>query len=122
MLCKTGLGARYEKKILEQMQNILKNNYPDLFENLQTLPDLPKDFPKCFPSKSLKQAFRYAKLGIESGKHLLFVGKEEIGLTQIAQWISYYFSNKKNENFIFTFTPETTVADLLGRYILNNCC
>ena len=113
-------GARYEKKILEQMQNILKNNYPDLFENLKTLPDLPKDFPKCFPSKSLKQAFRYAKLGIESGKHLLFVGKEEIGLTQIAQWISYYFSNKKNENFIFTFTPETTVADLLGRYILTN--
>ena len=113
-------GARYEKKIFEQMQNILKKNYPDLFEDLKALPNLPKDFPKCFQSKALRQAFQFAKLGIESGKHLLFVGKEEIGLTQIAQWISYYFSNKKNENFIFTFTPEITVSDLLGRYILAN--
>ena len=113
-------GARYEKKIYEQMQNILRNNYPDLFEDIKDLSYLPEEFPKCFQSKALKQAFQFAKLGIESGKHLLFIGKEEIGLTQIAQWISYYFSNKKNDNFIFTFTPETTVSDLLGRYILTN--
>ena len=55
-------------------------------------------------------------MAIKNGKHLLFVGKEEIGLTQIAKWISYYFSDNKNENFLFVFNPETTVSDLLGRY------
>jgi len=56
-------------------------------------------------------------MGVENGKHILLVGNEEIGLTQTAKWISYYFSKNKKENFLFVFTPETTVAVLLGRYV-----
>ena len=110
-------GARYEQDVYNQMQDLLKKKYNELSKNTNILPQLPENFPKCFQSKALKQAFQFAKLGIESGKHLLFVGKEETGLTQIAQWISHYFSKNKEENFIFIFTPETTVSDLLGRYI-----
>ena len=110
-------GARYEKSVFEEMQKILKKDFQELSKSSSDLPNLPKDFPRCFQSKALKQAFQFAKLGINSGKHLLFVGEEETGLTQIAQWISYYFSKNRKENFIFIFTPETTVSDLLGRYI-----
>ena len=110
-------GARYEKEVYNKMQELLKEKFPELSSNSTILRNLPDDFPKCFQSKSLKQAFKFAELGINNGKHLLFVGNEEIGLTQIAKWISYYFSKNKKENFIFIFTPETTVSDLLGRYI-----
>ena len=109
-------GSRYDKKVYNQMQNILEEKYKDLYKKPGEFPDLPSDFPKCFHSNSLKQAFLFAKIGIENGRHILFVGEEEIGLTQIAKWISYYFSENKNENFLFVFNPETTVSDLLGRY------
>ena len=110
-------GTRYEKEVYDKMQDILRKKYPELSQNSPIPQSLPDKFPKCFQSKSLKQAFQFAKLGINNEKHLLFVGNEEIGLTQIAKWISHYFSKNKKENFIFIFTPETTVSDLLGRYI-----
>ena len=109
-------SSRYDKNTFKMIQNILKEKYKDLYKESDNLPDLPPDFPKCFHSETLKQAFLFAKIGIENGKHLLFVGEEEIGLTQIAKWISYYFSENKTENFLFVFNPETTVSDLLGRY------
>jgi len=110
-------GSRYEKDTYEIMENILQEKYIDLYKDPKIVSDLPIDFPKCFPSNSIKQAFEFAKMGVENGKHLLLVGKEEIGLTQTAKWISSYFSKNKKENFLFVFTPETTVADLLGRYV-----
>lgn len=110
-------GGRYDKKTYNEMQKLLSEKYEELYQDQTILPDLLSDFPKCFKSNTLKKAFKFAKMGIESGKHLLFIGNEEIGLTQIAKWISYYFSKNKEENFLFVFTPETTVSDLLGRYI-----
>ena len=110
-------GSRYEKDVYEIMENILQEKYRDLYKPPGELSNLPIDFPKCFPSNSIKQAFEFAKMGVENGKHLLLIGKEEIGLTQTAKWISSYFSKNKKENFLFVFTPETTVADLLGRYV-----
>ena len=110
-------GSRYDDDTYKVMEHILKKNYKDLYNDSSTIENLPPEFPKCFPSNSLKKVFQYAKMGIKNGKHLLLVGKEEIGLTQIAKWISSYFSKNKKEDFLFVFTPETTVADLLGRYI-----
>ena len=77
-------GARYDKKINNEIQEILRNKYNYLYKEQNILPDLPDKFPKCFQSNTLKKAFQIAKMAIDSGKHLLFVGKEEIGLTQIA--------------------------------------
>ena len=110
-------GSRYDDNTYKIMENILKEKYPNLYNDSRSLENLPDDFPKCFPSNTLKKIFKYAKMGVENGKHLLLVGKEEIGLTQVAKWISSYFSKNKKEDFLFVFTPETTVADLLGRYI-----
>ena len=99
------------------MEDILKKKYPYLYKDCNIISDLPSDFPKCFPSSSIKKAFQFAKIGVENGKHLLLVGKGEIWLTQIAKWISAYFSKNKKENVLFIFTPETIVADLLGKYV-----
>ena len=109
-------GSRYDETTYEIMENILKK-YPDLYKECNTISDLPDDFPKCFQSSTINKTFQFAKMGVENGKHILLVGEEEIGLTQIAKWISSYFSKNKKENFLFVFTPETTVADLLGRYV-----
>ena len=110
-------GSRYDKETYTLMENIIKRKYPNLYKDSNEIMDLPFDFPKCFHSSSIKKAFQFAKMGVRNGKHFLLVGQEEIGLTQIAKWISSYFSNNKKENFLFVFTPETTVADLLGRYV-----
>ena len=64
------------------MENILRERYPDLYKVPNIISDLPIHFPKCFPSNSIKQAFEFAKKGVENRKHLLLVRKEEIGLTQ----------------------------------------
>ena len=109
-------GSRYDETTYEIMENILKK-YPDLYKECNTISDLPDDFPKCFQSSTINKTFQFAKMGVENGKHILLAGEEEIGLTQIAKWISSYFSKNKKENFLFVFTPETTVADLLGRYV-----
>ena len=79
------------------MENILRERYHDLYKVPKIISDLPIDFPKCFPSNSIKQAFIFAKKGVENGKHLLLIGKEEIGLTQTAKWISSFFSKNKKE-------------------------
>ena len=110
-------GSRYDKETYNLMESILKEKYTDLYKNSNDILELPENFPKCFHSTSLKKAYQFSKLGVENGRHLLFVGEEEIGLTQTAIWISSYFSKNKKENFLFVFTPETTVADLLGRYV-----
>lgn len=107
-------GGRYDKKAYNEMIKILSEKCGELCRDQSILSYLPIDYPKFFKSNSLKKAFKFAKIGIESDKHLLFVGKEEIGLTQLSKWISYYFSKKK---ILFVYAPKTAVSDLLGRYI-----
>ena len=111
-------GCRYEKKGREAMINLLKENFPLLYKNVG-IPDLPSDFPECYHSESLKRSFYYSKIAINNGKHILFVSEEGSGLTQLAKWISDYFSKgeDKSKDFVFIFTKETTAADLLGRFI-----
>lgn len=111
-------GCRYEKKQREAMNKLLKEKFNILYKNL-IVPDLPSDFPECYHSESLKRAFYYSNIAINNGKHILFVSEEGSGLTQLAKWISDYFSKgkDKSKDFVFIFTKETTAADLLGRFI-----
>lgn len=92
-------GSRYDKNTYGIMQSILKDKYPDLYKDPKEVSDLPLDFPKCFPSKSIKRVFHFAKMGVENGKHLLIVGNEEIGLTQVAKWILHIFLKIKKKTF-----------------------
>ena len=111
-------GSRYKKKTLNYMNQILKEKYSILYKDLSLIPDLPNDFPECFPNDSLKKAFFFALIAKRNKKHILLVGEKGNGLTQIAKWFSWYFApkEKRKENFLFLFTPETTVSDLIGKY------
>ena len=112
-------GSRYRGKEFDHLMEIIKNNYTPLYKDLNYLPDLPNDFPKCYRNYSLKKAFYFAEIAKKNGRHLLIVGKEGSGLTQVAKWISWYFTSeeKRNENFLFILSPETTVADMIGNQL-----
>lgn len=97
---------------------IIKTKYTPLYKDIKTIPDLPDDFPKCYSNNSLKKTFYFANIAKKNGRHLLIVGKEGSGVTQIAKWISWYFTpeEKRKENFLFIFSPETTVSDMIGKF------
>lgn len=97
-------GPRYEIAVYGIIENILQEKYPDLYQNPNLVSDLPIDFTKYFPSNSIKQAFESAKMGVENGKQLLLVGKEEISLTQIAKYISSYFSKIEKKKIIYLYS------------------
>ena len=111
-------GSRYKGKEFNHLTNILKTDYKELYKDLNKIPELPKDFPKCYSNFSLKKAFYFAKIAKNNGRHLLIVGKEGSGITQVAKWISWYFTpeEKRKENFLFIFSPETTVSDMIGKF------
>ena len=92
------------KKDYGIIESILKEKYPDLYKDPNEIPNLPVDFPKCFPSTSIRQVVQFAKMEVENGKHILLVGNEEIGVfKEIEEYIRYknnstsYFKNKYND-------------------------
>ena len=111
-------GSRYRGKEFEHFIQILKEDYTPLYKDLTKIPELPDDFPKCYSNYSLKKAFYLSKIAKKNGRHILIVGNEGSGLTQVAKWISWYFTPeaKRKENFLFIFSPETTVSDMIGKY------
>ena len=115
-------GSRYRGEAFNHLMDIIKTQYPLIYKDIKLIPELPKDFPKCFSNFSLRKAFYFANIAKKNHRHLLIVGKEGSGLTQIGKWFSYYFTpeEKRKENFLFIFSPETTVSDLVGKNTPNS--
>ena len=53
---------------------ILKEKYKPLYKNLNLIPYL------------LKNAFYFANIAKKNNRHLLLVGKQGTGVTQVAKW------------------------------------
>ena len=109
-------GMRFEKTEREDFYNMLIENV-NLPKN-----ELKYEFPKeiyknFFPTKSFEKVDKYAKIAFENGKHILFTGREGVGLTSIAKLISNRYSGNKDHDFTFVFTEETTIGDLIGRFV-----
>ena len=111
-------GSRYRGIAFEHLMEIIKKKYSSLYKNIETIPELPEDFPKCYSNQSIKKAFYFANIAKKNGRHLLVTGKEGSGVTQISKWLSWYFTpkEKRGENFLFIFSPETTVSDMIGKF------
>lgn len=60
-------GSRYKGKEFEHFIQILKEKYPVLYKDLNKIPDLPKDFPKCYINNSLKKVFYFANIAKKMG-------------------------------------------------------
>ncbi len=54
----------------------------------------------------------------KNNSHLLLVGKQGTGVTQVAKWFSRYFTpeEKRKENFLFIFYPETNASDMIRKF------
>jgi midasin (ATPase involved in ribosome maturation) len=111
-------GSRYREKEFMHLMDIIKKEFTLLYKDLNTIPELPKDFPKCYSNFSLKKVFYFANIAKKNGRHLLIVGKEGSGITQVSKWLSWYFTpeEKRKEIFLFIFSPETTVSDMIGKF------
>ncbi len=116
-------GSRYPKKKKVKMKDIL-NKYENLKEKDDNKIDLPKEFPKCFKNDNLIQAVNSILFSLNNQRHVMIIGEEESGLTQIARWVCEYFSNKNKKNddkepFLCICSKKLQVEDLIGITIPN---
>lgn len=111
-------GSRYKGKEFNHLMEIIKKKYKNLYKDINTIDELPEDFPSCYSNFALKKAFYFSKIAKKNNRHILLVGKKESGVTQVAKWLSWYFTpkEKRKENFLFIFSPETTVSDMIGKF------
>ena len=55
-------GSRYRGEAFNHLMDIIKNKYPLIYKDINLIPELPKDFPKCFSNFSLRKAFYFANI------------------------------------------------------------
>jgi MoxR-like ATPase len=119
----TFYGMRYPSDIRESIVKDLRSKYPAL--HCQSEPyEMPARYPSCFHNKVIQNAVKHILSAFENQRNVLLIGKEGSGLTQIARWSAEYYSGlrdqkqQSNSSFCFVCTPETTISDWIGRYIL----
>ena len=116
-------GARYTKKEKEKMKLILEK-YPNLKNEKEEKKKLPENFPDCFENENLIQTIDSILFSLNNQRHVMIIGEEESGLTQIARWVCEYFSNKNKKNddkepFLCICSKKLQVEDLIGITIPN---
>ena len=117
-------GARYQKNQKEKMKKILEK-YPYLKDNNNEEKKLPENFPICFKNENLIQAINSILFSLNNHRHIIIVGKESSGLTQIAQWSAEIFSKNnskeksKKEPFLCICSKKLQCEDLIGITIPN---
>ena len=104
-------GGRFKNDIKDKLKNklIRYNIEPTNKEN-----NLPETFPECFINNSLLQTVNSILLALRNKRNVIIIGKEESGLTQIAEWCSLYFNNKKRKSFTCFCTRNLECTDLIG--------
>ena len=123
----------------ENMYNIIYNIYGKTHEQLQIFEstiqkyfpkndiilDLPKDFPSCFPTKSLKKIFHQVDFSFNNGSNVIITGKRGCGKTQFGLYMAEYYNKKNNvcekdkaakEDVDFMIcTEQTSFSDIIGK-------
>ena len=114
-------AARYPKKEKEKIKSLI-NKYINLKkkENEKENP-LPKSLI-CFKNDNLIQAINSTLFSLNNHRHVIIVGEEGSGITQIARWSAEIFSHKysekeynnKNEPFLCICSKKLQCEDLIG--------
>ncbi len=114
-------GARYPKNEKEKMKLIL-NKYENLREKENIKMDLPTDFPKCFSNNNLIQTVNSILFSLNNHRHIIIVGEEESGITQIARWSAEFFSKNeksKDNTYLCICSKKLQCEDLIGITVPN---
>ena len=109
-------GSRYPKNEKEKMKLIL-NKYDNLKEKNNIKINLPKEFPKCFKNDNLIQAVNSILFSLNNHRHIIIVGEEESGITQIARWSAEFFSKNeksKDNTYLCICSKKLQCEDLIG--------
>ena len=119
----TVYGGRYMKNIKEKLKTKFKQ-FKTLAEIKPSLNELPVGFPECFPNEELIETTKEVLLSLNNKKNVLIVGKNESGLTQLAEWCALYFNDsrqkmpdnkkKKKKNYICYCTKNLERSHLIG--------
>lgn len=108
-------GMRYQPEKRQIFQNLIIEKKIPRKEKEYIFPE--EKYKNCYPFLSLQKVAKYAEIAISNKRHILFTGKEGVGLTSIAKWIARNHSKAPENDFTFVFTEETTIGDLIGRFI-----
>ena len=123
----TVYGARYQKKMKEQLKNKLKN-----YKTLQKLQPsslaLPDNFPHCFSNNNLCETVSSVLFSLSNQRHAIIVGEDESGITQVARWCAQCYNrmtnddkdkdnnlNENDKNCFCLCTKNLQCSDLIGQ-------
>ena len=92
------------------------------FEKNNIILDIPKEFPKCFKTKSIQKAFQQVDFSFNNGSNVIITGKRGCGKTQFALYMAEYYNRKyvinaftKSDIDFIICTEETSVSDIIGK-------
>ncbi len=106
-------GARYSKKEKDKIKNLL-NQYENLKEVNEEELKLPKNFPKCFKNNNLIQTVNSILFSLNNQRHVILIGEEGSGITQIARWCAKSFIDDGKEPFLCICSKKLQCEDLIG--------
>ena len=112
--------------INHEQQNIFEKIIQKYFEKNDNISDLPKEFPSCYKTESIKKIYSQVNFSFNNGSNVIIIGKKGCGKTQFALWIAEYYNKKYvNPNYgkedvdLMICSEETSCADLIGKQILS---
>ena len=85
---------------------------------------LPEGFPECYENDALKQTVQGVLLALRNKRNVIISGDNESGLTQVAEWCSFYFNaqnkkkkeqEKENKSYVCFCSKNLECSDLIGR-------
>ena len=83
----TVYGGRYKKNKKELFKLKFKK-FKFLSDIKPSLNELPNGFSECFKNNELVETVKSVLLSLNNKRNVLIVGKNESGLTQLAEWCS----------------------------------
>ena len=117
----TVYGARYPKKLRDQLKQKLKKY--DTLKKLNPSPlKLPEDFPHCYKNNNLCEAVSSVLFSLTNERHAILVGEDESGITQVARWCAECFNKMmykdqviQNQSCLCLCTKNLQCSDLIGQ-------
>ena len=89
---------------------------------------LPNNFPICYENKNLTQAINSILFSLKNHRHVIIVGEEGAGITQVARWSAEIFSKiissqeekkKIHEPYLCICSKKLQCEDLIGITVPN---
>lgn len=111
-------GARYPSSIKQKMTETFEKHYK---KEIVSVPfEIPENFPPCFRNEALSSAIRSIMFSFNNNNHVIIVGPEGNGKTQLARWISEWHSasltiDTSSSDYFCVCTDATRCSDLIGR-------